>query len=145
MELNGCPIIWSSNLIDTVCLSTMMAEYYALSMAMREVIPLRDVVKAVATGCDLSTDCRTSFKVQIWEDNMGALTLANLDPGQTTSRSRHYDSKVHWFRSFLTKDQDDPNGITVVKVDSKENISDLFTKPLAREPFTYLRNLMMGW
>ena len=32
--INGCPIIWSSKLQDGVALSTMMAEYYALSTCM---------------------------------------------------------------------------------------------------------------
>jgi hypothetical protein len=38
--VNGCPVIWQSKLINSICLSTMMAEYYALSIAMREVLPL---------------------------------------------------------------------------------------------------------
>ena len=38
--VNGCPLIWQSKLIDAVYLSTMMTEYYALSIAMHEVLPL---------------------------------------------------------------------------------------------------------
>jgi len=95
--INGCPIIWQSKLIDAICLSTMMAEYYALSIAMREVLPLRDLVKTVAQGINIDDKVQTDFKVTIWEDNNGCLTLANLDPGQSTPRSKFYDSKVHWF------------------------------------------------
>ena len=40
--LNGAPIVWCSRSIKDVCLSTMMAECHALSMALREVLPLRD-------------------------------------------------------------------------------------------------------
>ena len=47
--LNGAPIVWCSRLIKDVCLSTMMAEYYALSMALREVLPLRDLVQAMSS------------------------------------------------------------------------------------------------
>ena len=150
--LNDCPIIWSSRLMDSICLSTMMAEYYALSMAMREVLPLRDLVKTLATGCDLVPRCLTTFRTTVWEDNMGALTLANLDPGQNTTRSRHFDSKVHWFRSKLSKALEstpeahlDPDGIYVKKVDSKFQLADIFTKPLVKETFEFLRNLLMGW
>ena len=100
--VNGCPIVWQSKLIDAVCLSTMMAEYYALSIAMREVLPLRSLVQTVAEGLKINTQVQTDFKVTIWEDNNGCLTLANLDPGQTTARSKFYDSKVHWFRSHLS-------------------------------------------
>ena len=127
--MNGCPIIWQSKLIDAICLSTMMAEYYALSIAMREVLPLRELVRTVADGVGIRNEVLTHFKVTVWEDNAGTLTLANLDPGQNTPRSKFYDSKVHWFRSHLTKE------ITVEKVNTEEQLADIFTKPLSREVF----------
>ena len=83
--------------------------------------------------------CLTTFHVTIWEDNMGALTLANLDPGQSTPRSKFYDSKVHWFRSHLN------SSMQVRKVDTKEQLGDLFTKPLVRDVFQCLRGQLMGW
>ena len=48
--LNECPIIWSSHLNPSVCTSTMMAEHQLLSAAMREVLPLHDIVQAVGEG-----------------------------------------------------------------------------------------------
>jgi hypothetical protein len=138
--LNGCPIIWSSKLQDSIALSTMMAEYYALSSAMREVIPLRALIQVVAKGCGVSETTLTTFKTTVWEDNNGALTLANLDPGQQTPRSKFYDVKVHWFRSHLK-----PNNIEVVKIDTKIQLADLFTKPLSRDIFDGLRKLLCGW
>ena len=81
----------------------------------------------------------STFKTSVWEDNVGALTLANLDPGQSTPRSKFYDSKVHWFRSHLKPD------ITVKKVDTSLQLADMHTKPLPREPFERLRKLLCGW
>ena len=141
--INGCPVIWASKLIPTVMLSTMMSEYYACSMAMREALPLRDLTKAIAEGCGLNTALKTTFKTTVWEDNMGALTLANLDPGHNTTQSKHYDSKVHWFRSYLSKDG--PNPITVEKIDTKVQCGDLYTKCLLKDAFERLRKLIMGW
>ena len=137
--INDCPIVWKSVLQESILLSTMMAEYYALSTAMREVIPLRRLVKAVADGCGLNNECLTTFKTTVWEDNNGALTLANLDPGQNTSRSKHFDSKVHWFRSWLS------DTIQVCKIDTKNQIADLFTKCPPKDTFEYLRKLLVGW
>jgi hypothetical protein len=48
-------------------------------------------------GFGLDEHCLTAFKVTVWEDNDGCLTLANLAPGQQTPRSKFYDCKVHWF------------------------------------------------
>ena len=138
--LNECPVIWKSTLQEGISLSTMMAEYYALSTAMREVLPLRDLVRVVANGCGLETNCHTTFKTTVWEDNMGALTLANLDPGQNTSRSKFYDSKVHWFRSHLKTNQ-----IDVKKIDTQRQLADLFTKSVTKDIFERLRALLMGW
>ena len=53
--LNGCPVAWKSKLIDSMCLSTMMAEYYALSMSLREVLPLRDLVECMSTWSGLGS------------------------------------------------------------------------------------------
>jgi Reverse transcriptase (RNA-dependent DNA polymerase) len=135
-----CPVIWSSKLQESIALSTMMAEYYALSTAMREVIPLNELIKSVAGGLSLDNESHTSFKTTVWEDNNGALTLATLDPGQHTPRSKHYDIKVHWFRSHLK-----PNQIEVEKIDTSLQKADIFTKPLPPEVFIHLRRLLMGW
>jgi hypothetical protein len=140
--VNGCPVMWQSKLIDAICLSTMMAEYYALSIAMREVLPLRELVQMEACGIDIDHKVQADFKIMVWEDNNGCLTLANLDPGQSTPRSKFYNSKVHWFRSHL---HDEESGIKVMKVDTEEQLADLFTKPLTREPFEKLRFMLMGW
>ena len=150
LMVNGVPIVWQSKLIPAICLSTMMAEYYALSMAMREVLPLRELTKTVAAGLGISDSVNTGFKVTCWEDNSACATLANLEPGQSTPRSKFYDSKVHWFRSHLSPssaDEDDPNldGIWVKQIGTDLQLADLFTKPLTRETFQRLRKLLMGW
>jgi hypothetical protein len=144
ISINGCPISWQSKLIDTICLSTMMAEYYALSIAMREVLPLRELVCTVGRGLQLDDKVISTFKVTVWEDNMGALTLANMDPGQNTSRSKHFDSKTHHFRQHL-QNKGDGNDIVVCKVASDQNVADIQTKPLSRELFQRLRKMIMGW
>jgi hypothetical protein len=106
---------------------------------MREVLPLRSLVQVVAEGCGLDLACQTSFQTTVWEDNNGALTLANLDPGHQTPRSKHYDCRVHWFRSHLSRE------IKVEKIASELQLADLFTKPLPRETFEKLREMLMGW
>ncbi|CAB9526109.1 expressed unknown protein [Seminavis robusta] len=138
--LNDCPIVWASKLQQSIALSTMMSEYYALATCMMEVIPLRNTVKAVAKGMGINEHCLTSFKTTVWEDNVGALTLANLEPGQSTPRSKFYDVKVHWFRSHLK-----PGKLEVAKIDTADQLADMFTKPLAREVFERLRLRLMGW
>ena len=147
--INGCPIVWSSKLQDGIALSTMMAEYYALSTAMRDVLPLRELAKGIARGLNISEDCITNFKTTVWEDNNGALSLANLEPGQHTPRSRFYHSRLHWFRSHITRESesgaDVKDGIYVKKIETVNQLADLFTKPLPKEVFELLRKKLLGW
>ena len=97
----NCPIIWSSKLQTDIATSTMEAEYNALSMAMKELIPLKRLVQTVSNSIGLGKETITTFKTTVWEDNVGALTLAKMEPGRTTPRSKFYAVKYHWFRSHL--------------------------------------------
>ena len=116
-----------------------MAEYYALSACMREVVPLRELVKTVGKAMGISEECLTTFKTTVWEDNSGAKTLACLEPGQSTPRSKFYDVRVHWFRSYLK-----PNLVEVEQIDTLEQQADMFTKPLSLDLFRRLRSMLMG-
>ena len=120
----------------------MMAEYYALSAAMKEALPLIETIKSVASGFDIDHACFTEFRTTIWEDNIGALTLAQLEPGQHTVRSKFYDVRVHWFRQHLHAEG---SKMTVEKVDTKDQLADLFTKVLVPDTFQRLRKELMGW
>ena len=42
--IGNCPVLWVSKLQTEVAVSTMEAEYIALGMAMRDLIPLRTLV-----------------------------------------------------------------------------------------------------
>ena len=65
--------------------------------------------------------------------------LANLKPGRTTPRSRFYENKVHWFRSMLSKT------ITVIRCVTADQLADIYTKPLPREPFERIRKVLCRW
>ena len=118
----------------------MEAEYNALSYCMRSVIPLKRAVTAIKKGIGLPEDQNTTFKTTVWEDNAGALQLANMEPGRVTPRSKHYAIKVHWFRSHLK-----PNQVTVKKIDSASQKADILTKGLTRAKFEAIRKLLCGW
>jgi hypothetical protein len=121
--ISDCPVIWSSKLQMDITTSTMEAEYNALSLSMREVLPFKRLVNAVSKSVGLTEDQLTLFRTTVWEDNNGALTLANMEPGRMTPRSKHYAIKYHWFRSHLK-----PEKVEVRKIDTKEQKADILTK-----------------
>jgi hypothetical protein len=138
--LSNCPVIWTSKLQTEIALSTMEAEYNALSFAMRSVLPFQTLVHSVTKGIGLDSDNVASFRTTVWEDNAGALQLANMEPGRVTPRSKHYAIKYHWFRSHLK-----PNHIEIHKVDSSQQKADILTKGLTKDKFESIRKLLCGW
>ncbi len=69
------------------------------------------------------------------EDNNSCIKIAQND--EFHQRTKHIDVKYHFIREALEK------GIVEIKrVDSKENIADIFTKPLGKVQFEKLRNLL---
>ena len=136
----GCPILWKSQLMQPIASSTMQAEYNALSMAMKDVLPLQELFRTVGGSLGISKDHLTTFKTTVHEDNQGAQKLANLDPGHNTPRSKHYGVRTHWFRSHLK-----PNNTVVAYIKTQLQKADILTKGLPREKFVEIRKLLCGW
>ena len=138
--VSNCPVIWISKLQNEIALSTMESEYIALSYAMRSVLPFKTAVFAVSKAIGLSNERSTMFKTTVWEDNAGALTLANMEPGRITPRSKHFAIKYHWFRSHLKLNQ-----VEVQKIDTHNQKADILTKGLTTATFQTIRKLLCGW
>ena len=52
----NCPIIWTSKLQPDIATSTIEAEYNTLSTAMKLVIPLLELLRAVGKGVGMSEE-----------------------------------------------------------------------------------------
>ena len=121
----SCLVVWVSKLQSDIATSTMEAKYNALSMAMRNVLPLKHLVKEISNAIGLPNNDGTGFVTIVHEDNNGALKIATMKPGQMTPRSKHYGVKYHWFCSQLK-----PNNITIKQVDTDKQQADFLTKAL---------------
>ena len=98
----GCPVLWNSRLQTEITLSTMEAEYVAISTACRDLFPIVDMVKSLCHSVGLDDDFGARIHVRIHEDNVGAITLGNLEPRRMTPQSKHYAIKYHWFRTHVS-------------------------------------------
>ena len=140
ITVSDCPMVWVSKLQTETALSTMEAEIIALSHCCRELFPVCDIVEEVGNVVGLKTEDMTSMHVSVHEDNAGALVLAETIPPEFTPRSKYYAIKTVWFREEIVK-----RGIKLLKIDTVEQLGDIFTKGLPRATFEYLRSRMMGW
>jgi hypothetical protein len=84
----NCPVIWKSKLQTEIALSTMEAEYVALSTSCKDLFPLLDLIRELASACGLPVKKNTNLHVKVHEDNVGALTLGRLEPRRMTPRSK---------------------------------------------------------
>ena len=135
----GCPIVSVSKLQTEIALSTAEAEYIALSQATREIIPIVNLLKEIKPYMKLDIKDSEMY-CTIHEDNTSCITMAKSQ--RFTPRTKHISIKYHWFRSFLSG----PNKMLDIKyVHTKEQIADIFTKPLDESLFLHLRKKLMGW
>jgi hypothetical protein len=137
--LCGIPVVWASKMQTLVALSTMEAEYIALSTAMRALLPMRNILfqclRFLGHPIDASSRISTVF-----EDNQATKILATTNPPQLTPRSKHIAIRYHWFREHLS-----PDTVVVDSIDTKEQLADIVTKPLATTKFQQARQKTMGW
>ena len=102
-----CPLLWVSKLQSLISLSTMEAEYIALSHSMRELIGtreiLKDIFKHVLESKSLTPECITTHKYgsipqsQVFADNESCLKFATLP--KMSPRTKHIAIPYHFFRS----------------------------------------------
>ena len=83
----GCPIVWTSKMQSTIALSTVQAEYTALSSAMREMIPLRSTAKEILANLDKKYAGAT-ISSTVFEDNNGCISMAKAQ--KITQRNKHF-------------------------------------------------------
>ncbi len=74
-------------------IATLEAEVNALAACMRELIPIMDMVQSLAVAVGIPAG-DVNMKVSVYEDNLGALLLAESLPPQFTLRSKYYATKT---------------------------------------------------
>jgi hypothetical protein len=139
ITLGGNAVVWQSKLQMEIALSTMAAEYVALSTGMRMLTYLRTIYSEMAKGIGLPYDDK-SFISTVFEDNQACLILATTDPPRHTPQSRMIAVKYHWFREQL-----DPKTIVLQKIDGKLQLANILAKALSRELFEQERKMIFGW
>jgi len=106
---------------------------------MSDLLPMRNLVQEVCASFDIPREKVTAISM-IWEDNNGALKLANKTLPICTPGSKFFAIKPRWFRSHVQSGK-----IEVVEVDTKAQAADPFTKGLCEAEFLPKRKMLVGW
>ena len=70
----GCPILWVSKLKTEIALSTLHAEYVALSQSLKDILPVKELVTELLQGMRIdSGKLKFISKSTVIEDNNSAI------------------------------------------------------------------------
>lgn len=141
--LGGFPLIWKSHLQTEISLSTLEAEYSALSSATRALIPLRELLFEIADHIVLPKSLTTTIVSHIFEDNQGCFQLATSH--RITARTKYFLVKYHHFWMYIQLEDDDKRKIHIVKIGTLDQGADFLTKGLFRVLFVNNRMLIIGF
>ena len=123
-----------------ITLSSTAAEYVAFSMSMRELLPMRTLLKELGERLHLPVITNSLVRSTVFEDNQGCISLVNVP--KMSARNKYLSLKYHFFRSAIS----DSNGQIVARyVSTFEQKADIFTKGLPSPQFVIIRELIMGW
>ena len=139
LTLFGYPVLWASKLQTDICLSSTAAEYVAFSMGMRELLPMRELIKEVGQALGLEGIKDSQVCSTVFEDNQGCLSLANVP--KMSPRIEYLALKYHFFRSHISEKK----GIIAKYIRPSEQRADIPTKGLPPTAFVKIRKLLMGW
>lgn len=128
--LNGGPVSWQSKKQTTVALSTVEAEYMAMSAATQELLYLRQLLE------DLGFPQRNA--TTLYEDNQGTMALAT-GRGGMAKRTKHIDIRHHFVKEKIAAAQ-----LKIEYVPSALQRADIMTKGFAVAKFRELRELALG-
>jgi hypothetical protein len=121
-----------------IALGTTEAEYIALSTALREMIAVINLIHELkANGFKVHMDT-PKVRCRVFKDKKSCIEIATNH--KTRPRTKHLSVCLNHFRSHVVD-----HTITIEHFSTKEQIADIFTKPLPRAQFIKLHDSMMSW
>ncbi|GKC25994.1 hypothetical protein Tco_1028144 [Tanacetum coccineum] len=123
MFMGCCLTYWFAKKQTALAISSIEDEYVSFGKACQQALWMKQAL----IDYDICLD-----DVPIMCDNKCAIDLSK-NPIQH-SKTKHIEIRHHFQRDNVQK-----GNISIDKVESEDNIADIFTKPLKREVFNYLR------
>ncbi|GJT68533.1 retrovirus-related pol polyprotein from transposon TNT 1-94 [Tanacetum coccineum] len=118
-----CLTLWFSKKQTALAISTTKAEYVSAEKASQQALWMKQAL----VDYDIVLD-----DIHVLCDNKGAIDLSKNPI--LHYRTKHIEIRHHFLRDNVQK-----GNISIEKVSFEDNIADILTKPLKREPFNLLR------
>ncbi|GKF10148.1 hypothetical protein Tco_0048074 [Tanacetum coccineum] len=121
--IDCCLTSWFSKKQTALAILTTEAEYISAGKACQQALWMKQAL----VDYDINLD-----DIPVLCDNKGAINLSKNPV--LHSRTKHIEIRHHFLRDNVQK-----GNISIEKVSFEDNIADILTKPLKREPFNLLR------
>jgi hypothetical protein len=131
-------LIWKSQLIQEICLSTTFAKYNSLSQALPVVLPICSLILELAEPLCVPQEIRATIHARVFEDNNGAYLLATTHP--LTGHTRYFHVKYHHFW-----DAHNQGLFEILPIPTKYQRGDYMTKGMVHVPFKHNHFLVQLW
>ncbi|GKE98633.1 hypothetical protein Tco_0021984 [Tanacetum coccineum] len=122
MFIECCLTSWFSKKQTALTVSTTEVEYVSAAKACQQALWMKQALVDYGIRLD---------DIPIMCDNKGAIDLSKNSVQQ--SHTKHIKIRHHFLRDNVQKEN-----ISIEKVSSEDNIADILTKHLKREPLNYL-------
>lgn len=127
LQIGSAIVSWSSERQKCVSISTAESEYIASAEAVREMVWLRTLLDELLPN--------GYGKPILSIDNQSAIKL--IKNPEMHRRTKHIDIKFHFIREKFNQKM-----FSIESVPSEQQLADILTKPLPKERFSTLRNLI---
>jgi len=68
--MSDCPVLWITHLQEGTALSTMEAEYGALSMAMHDLLPFKRLIQSIFMGVRIVKDQQFNICCNVFKEHL---------------------------------------------------------------------------
>jgi hypothetical protein len=138
----GCPIFWQSELQTEIAHLTAEAEYIALSQALRETIPMTNLMQGMNVIFPLYLP-QPKFVLKVRGDNQSCIAISTN--AKFTTQTKHIAIKYHHFWKHI-KTHLNPDGFIEIQYCATEDqVADIFTKPVWADIFLRLQLKLLNW
>ena len=121
-----------------IALSSTKSEYMGLSHALRESIPMIELLKEMTRNGFKVDLANPKVHFSVFEDNTGALEIARTH--KYRPKTKHLNICLHHFRDYLTRGE-----ITIHHIDTTEQPADFLTKAVNEKTLKRHHKTVMGW
>jgi len=134
----GTPVVWKSQLQMEIALSSAESKYTGLSYALREAIPLINIIKEIESMDITLNTTKTKISCKVFEDNSSVLEMVTMYKFRPWTKN--INIKLHHFYDYVACGE-----ITIYPISTENQLAEYLTKTVCEHVLVHLHRLVIEW